>query len=331
MTSWAARSDATGTWASQVPTGSASTTTHTIARDSTGLLARHDYDNASFAFSANDWTPQSSLSVSVVASKLRLNADISGTVLAARYTSLTSRSALFVQAVIQPEAVGGSNLQLGVAAHIPEFGSINTHVNHRYTVARSPDEIIALQEHQNGVTDQSTTTVVATRTTGVSYRIGLHVRDSRATGYDHTSDKTLALTVDMVSGGPGLVINSGAAVNGRGLVEHYRVMTDAAIAVSGLASGEAAQVVDANSAVLSRVTAFGSAVSLSVLTAAMPATAVEVLDAAGTRVARIAPAAGVWGGDAYSVTTSASHTSVVATSWAARSGATAAWSTRTGP
>ena len=293
-----------------------------LSQATTGLLARHDYDNSAYSFKLADWDVPADLTKALSSDALRLTVAVTSP-RCTRYNALSVRTTTFVQAVVRAVTVTSQNLQFGPALHVEADAAINDNVATFFSVARTLGERITLREIINDVITGQDGYDTSARTTAQDYRIGLHVSDSRASAYDHTSNITPKLLPSTLTNGrSGVFMQAAGGAPGVCDVRRFYVMRNRYLVVGGLVSGQYVEVRDA-SASLASVTASGSTASVDMLFVPVPATTVRVCSSAGAVLANISPGNGVWGADEYAY----SQTVLPIPSWITAAPPTTSWST----
>lgn len=277
-----------------------------VTRTTDGLLLRYEYDNGDYPFLVGDWATSPNLSRSIVGGKLRLQATVGGSIYLARASNSPVRSTRFTQAVVQGVLVSVSNLQVGPAAHVEADVAIDSHVSMRYTVQRTPNDIVALQEHTNAATTASTTSAITAR--GLTeFRLGVVVATGAFRGYDHTAATELTLAgTGIVSGQSGIAVNSGGGANGVIDVLRFFDCRDRFVTVAGagLVNGYIVKVRKADGTIVAQgVVAGGTAsIDLSQKVLAADFENIAIYSAADVLLRSFAPGgSGVWPGDIYNV------------------------------
>lgn len=274
-----------------------------LVENASGLLARHDYDGLAPFVLAN-WTFMTGSSGAISGGALRITMN-TGAIRYARYDLLAGRGKMYVQGVVRGVTVVGSNLQIGVAAHMEVGASPDSAVNVRYSMARAGSDVVATQSQLNGVNDASVVTNIAARVVAVDHRLSLFVDGDDYIGYDHTSaveqNATGAPVTGLITGQLGIAGNSGGGNGGVCDIRRLYAMSDRYITVSGLPAGSTVNVLDGASAVIVSGAAVAGAVSLDVWKKILPAVTIEVRDASAVLLATLAPAAGIWGGSQFTL------------------------------
>lgn len=273
---------------------------YTLEEVSTGLIARHEFDNASYPFSLADWTAHAGLTLSLSGGALRGTLSVGGALRAARYDPAGVLSRVWVQQVARGITVGTSNLQPSPAAHVSAGATPDDYIRYCWTIARSPSDLVALQEIINSASVVSTTQNTTARVVNVDHRTDLYVDGAACLGYDYTEaiEKSIAAGT-LVSGGPGISANSGGGAGGVIDWRRFFVMSHRELVVTGLPVGTKAQVRDGSGTLLAEAAAVVGTATVDLWKKVMPAVKVEVRTTADVLLADLTPPDGVWGGSQF--------------------------------
>lgn len=258
---------------------------------SSGLLARHQSDDAAFPFVAAHWAA-ADIAVSVVAACLRFT-DIgaAGTIYVPNIV-MPARARWMVQALTR---MVGSGAAHGPLVRMEEADPANDFVvAHVSTGFNGPQGI---REFVAGAVPTSNTTTLNIGAPNVRTSLWVDGADA-AMQNAYAGTRAIVLSAGETVGRAGLQHSRGSA--GSTECTHYWAMGDRYVRVIGLEAGWSAQVLNAADAVLFEASEAGGVALVDLFTAVFPQPAkLRILDETDAVVATMAPAALVWGGDVY--------------------------------
>jgi hypothetical protein len=273
-----------------------------LERITLGRLAAHSttlIDGVTERFRAQDWTPRSGVSVSVVSNGIRFSGGAGVNSRANRYTRVAARSDMFIQATAQARTTGGTMGVFGRTSSADASGVADDWI--QATIATGFSSARTIVEREGATTIQSNPG--ASADLGVPYRLSLKCFGTDAAVYFHGNSEERALSgLGLTEAGwAALCYSSGSANNMD--YSNFFLMSSHLITVRGPAGNWRARVKNGAGTVLAQAVSVAGVASVDMFAARVlfpDATRIEIYDDdTASVVVSFDPASRVWGGDEW--------------------------------
>lgn len=271
-----------------------------ITRTASGLLARFDSSNPSFAFDLDDWAWNAEhLDVSIDEDGRLLVEEVSrpGTQGVAHITTVAAGSKRAVQILHDRDQISTSNW-CGPVVHANP-SETREKVMALASTRRSPDRFGLEEQPASGSAVWGDFVDLGSNKNGtIPYRVSVSADGKQYWGYDHTTGTRR--DYDATSNGirsSGLV-GVGLGTEWTALHEFYATAGHI-LTVTGLPAGSSVEVRDASDNVLASAAESSGTANVDMLAVEYPSAVKVAVVQGGSDLATASPAGGVWGGDAY--------------------------------